>query len=172
MVGKGNDLVGAAAEAAQGAQINVCSRMRPVAVLFDCIVIGGGGAGHVSAATEGQRGRWVRVLEHSNKVGKRILMSGGGRCNFTNYEVEPRHYRSEFSHFCISALRRYPPERFLQLVHKHQVPYHEKPLGQLFCDRKSKNILDLLLAECEQGQVQIRTSSPVRRVTRWPGFDT
>lgn len=143
-----------------------------MAEVFDCIVIGGGAAGLMCAATAGQRGRRVLVLEHSNKVGKKILMSGGGRCNFTNYEVEPRHYRSENSHFCISALRRYPPERFLQLVHKHQVPYHEKTLGQLFCDRKSKDILDLLLAECEQGQVQIRTSSPVRRVTRWPGFQT
>src|SRR5690625_5531037 len=124
------------------------------------------------AATAGQRGRRVLVLEHSNNVRQKILMSGGGRCNFTTSEVEPRHYRSENSHFCISALRRYPPERFLQLVHKHQVPYHEKTLGQLFCDRKSKNILDLLLAECEQGQVQIRTSRPVRLVTRWPGFQT
>lgn len=118
------------------------------------------------AATAGQRGRRVLVLEHSNKVGKKILMSGGGRCNFTNYEVEPRHYLSGNPRFCISALRRYTPERFLELVHKHQVPYHEKTLGQLFCDRKSKDILDLLLAECEQGQVQIRTSTPVRQVQR------
>lgn len=137
-----------------------------MAEFFDCVVIGGGAAGLMCAATAGQRGRRVLVLEHSNKVGKKILMSGGGRCNFTNYEVEPRHYRSENARFCISALRRYTPERFLQLVHKHQVPYHEKTLGQLFCDRKSKDILNLLLAECEQGQVQIRTSSPVRQVQR------
>lgn len=135
-----------------------------MAEVFDCVVIGGGAAGLMCAATAGQRGRRVLVLEHSNKVGRKILMSGGGRCNFTNYEVEPRHYRSDNPRFCISALRRYTPERFLQLVHKHQVPYHEKTLGQLFCDRKSKDILNLLLAECDQGQVQIRTSSPARHV--------
>ncbi|WP_373568239.1 NAD(P)/FAD-dependent oxidoreductase [Marinimicrobium sp. ABcell2] len=135
---------------------------------FDCVVIGGGAAGLMCAATAGQRGRRVLVLEHTKKVGKKILMSGGGRCNFTNYEVEPRHYRSENAHFCISALRRFTPDDFLELVHKYQLPYHEKTLGQLFCDHKSRDILNLLLAECELGQVEIRTNSPVHKVEPLP----
>ena len=101
---------------------------------FDCVVIGGGAAGLMCAAQAGLRGRSVTVLDHANKVGKKILMSGGGRCNFTNYYVEPSNYLSNNPHFCKSALSRYTQYDFLELVNRHGLAYHEKTLGQLFCD--------------------------------------
>lgn len=123
----------------------------------DCIVIGGGAAGLFCAAMAGQRGRSVRILDHANKVGKKILMSGGGRCNFTNYFVEPDNFLSSNPYFCISALSRFTQYDFLELVGKYHLQYHEKTLGQLFCDNKAKDILAILLAECEAGNVDIRT---------------
>ncbi len=131
---------------------------------FDCVVIGGGAAGLMCAGVAGQRGLKVLVLEHANKVGKKILMSGGGRCNFTNYVVEPRHYLSTNPHFCISALRRYTPANFLELVQRYNLEYHEKSQGQLFCDHKAKDVLNILLAECDAGGVQIQTRCEVESV--------
>lgn len=131
---------------------------------FDCIVIGGGAAGLMCAATAGKRGRSVAVLDHANKVGKKILMSGGGRCNFTNYYVEPSNYLSQNPHFCKSALSRYTQYDFIELVSKYQLQYHEKTLGQLFCDNKAKDILNILLAECELSGVQITTHCTINQV--------
>jgi predicted Rossmann fold flavoprotein len=128
---------------------------------YDCIVIGGGAAGLMCAAAAGARGRSVLVIESSNKVGKKILMSGGGRCNFTNYAVEPENYLCANKHFCKSALSRYTQWDFIALVERHAVAYHEKTLGQLFCDNKSKDILQMLLAECDAVGVQIVTDETV-----------
>ena len=131
---------------------------------FDVIVVGGGAAGLMCAAMAGQRGRRVLVLERTSKVGKKILMSGGGRCNFTNMDVEPSCYLSANPHFCKSALSRYTQWDFIGLVAQYGIPYHEKKLGQLFCDNSAKDILDMLLAECEKGGVEIRTDCDIRAV--------
>lgn len=130
----------------------------------DCVVIGGGAAGLMCAATAGQRGRSVMVLDRSNKVGKKILMSGGGRCNFTNLYAEPDNFISDNPHFCKSALSRYTQYDFLDLIDRHQLAYHEKTLGQLFCDNKSRDILNILLAECESAGVQIHTDCQISSV--------
>ena len=114
------------------------------------------------AITAGQRGRRVMVLDHANKVGKKILMSGGGRCNFTNLHSSPENFLSANPHFCKSALSRYTPWDFIALVEKHAVPYHEKKLGQLFCDRSSKDIVAVLLAECRAAGVEVRTHTPAQ----------
>src|SRR5690606_31846489 len=103
----------------------------------DVVIIGAGAAGLMCAATAGQRGRNVLVIDHANKVGKKILMSGGGRCNFTNMHTTPADFISDNSHFCKSALSRFTQWDFIELVQKHQIPYHEKKLGQLFCDQKA-----------------------------------
>lgn len=126
----------------------------------DVVVIGAGAAGLMCAAHAGARGRRVLVLDHANKAGKKILMSGGGNCNFTNLYTEPANFLSENAHFCKSALARYTQWDFIALVNKHRVPYHEKKLGQLFCDNKSIDILKMLLAECEAvgATVQLNTS--------------
>jgi predicted Rossmann fold flavoprotein len=129
-------------------------------VQYDVIIIGAGAAGLMCAAVAGQRGRSVLVLDHTNKAGKKILMSGGGRCNFTNYYVEPDRYLCYNSHFCKSALSRYTQWDFIGLVEKHNIPYHEKQLGELFCDNKASDILNMLLTECELSgaKVQLKTS--------------
>jgi predicted Rossmann fold flavoprotein len=129
-------------------------------VQYDVIIIGAGAAGLMCAAVAGQRGRSVLVLDHANKAGKKILMSGGGRCNFTNYYVEPDRYLCHNPHFCKSALSRYTQWDFIGLVDKHNIPYHEKQLGELFCDNKSSDILEMLLSECNQvgAKVQLKTS--------------
>lgn len=131
---------------------------------WDVIVIGAGAAGLMCAITAGQRGRRVLVLESANKPGKKILMSGGGRCNFTNLYVESENFLSENPHFCKSALSRYTQWDFIDLVCKHQVAYHEKTLGQLFCDSSSKEILDMLLNEAEQAGVTLKTRCEVTQV--------
>ncbi|NQV87808.1 MAG: NAD(P)/FAD-dependent oxidoreductase [Woeseiaceae bacterium] len=123
----------------------------------DVIIIGGGAAGLMCAIVAGQRGRRVIVLEGSNKIGKKILMSGGGRCNFTNLHTEPSRFISANPHFCISALSRYTHWDFIALVEKHGIAYHEKTLGQLFCDTSSKEIVAMLVAECEAVSVGILT---------------
>ncbi|MEE4303116.1 MAG: NAD(P)/FAD-dependent oxidoreductase [Wenzhouxiangella sp.] len=128
---------------------------------FDVCIIGAGAAGLMCAITAGRRGRSVLVVDHANKVGKKILMSGGGRCNFTNMYSAPENFLSANPHFCKSALSRYTPWDFIALVDHHEIPYHEKKLGQLFCDRSSKDIVRLLLAECEAAGAQVRTHSPV-----------
>ena len=123
----------------------------------DCVVIGGGAAGLFCALTAGQRGRKVLVLDSSNKVGKKILMSGGGRCNFTNLHIDPENYISSNPHFVKSALSSYTQWDFVALVEKHGIGYHEKTLGQLFCNKSSKQILAMLLTECEEVGVEILT---------------
>ena len=131
---------------------------------YDVIVIGGGAAGLFCALTAGQRGRSVLVLDSSNKVGKKILMSGGGGCNFTNLDITPKNYLSNNPHFCISALNRYNQWQFIDLVEHHQIPYHEKSHGELFCDNSSKDILKMLLDECAAAQVVIRTKAIVSQI--------
>ncbi len=131
---------------------------------YDVIVIGGGAAGLFCALTAGQRGRSVLVLDSSNKVGKKILMSGGGGCNFTNLDITPENYLSQNPHFCISALNRYNQWQFIDLVERHNIPYHEKSHGELFCDNSSKDILKMLLDECTAAQVIIRTKSIISQI--------
>jgi predicted Rossmann fold flavoprotein len=123
----------------------------------DVIVVGGGAAGLMCAIAAGQRGRQVLVLEGSNKIGKKILMSGGGRCNFTNMQTEPSRFISANPHFCKSALSRYAQWDFVSLVEKHDIAYHEKTLGQLFCNKSSKEIVAMLASECDKAGVKIFT---------------
>ncbi len=127
----------------------------------EVVVIGAGAAGLMCAIAAGARGREVLVLDHANKVGKKILMSGGGRCNFTNLHCGPDNFISANPHFAKSALSRYTPADFVALVEKHAVPWHEKKLGQLFCDRSSKDIVRLLLDECAAVGAEVRTHAPV-----------
>ena len=122
---------------------------------FDVIVLGAGAAGLMCAAVAGQRGRRVLLLEHNAQPGRKILISGGGRCNFTNLHCGPRNFLSENPHFGKSALALYQPRHFLELVERYGIAWHEKTLGQLFCDQSSRAIVDMLLAECECGRVEI-----------------
>ncbi|MDA0910406.1 MAG: NAD(P)/FAD-dependent oxidoreductase [Proteobacteria bacterium] len=130
----------------------------------DVIVIGAGASGLMCAIEAAKRGRKVLVLDHANKVGKKILMSGGGRCNFTNYYVEPARFLSQNPHFCKSALTRYTQWDFIALVDAYQLNYHEKTLGQLFCDGKSHEIVDILLNECRKYQVEIKLNTTVNQL--------
>ena len=132
----------------------------------DVLVLGGGAAGLFCAAVAGQRGRTVRVLERAERVGKKILVSGGGRCNFTNLHATPENYLSDQPAFCRSALARYAPQDFVALVERHGVAYHEKKLGQLFCDAGSREIVNLLLNECADAGVHVETNADVRRIER------
>src|SRR5258708_37350258 len=120
---------------------------------FDVAIIGAGAAGMMCAATAGQRGRRVLLIDHYAKIGEKIRISGGGRCNFTNIHCTYRNFISRNLDFCRSALARYTPKHFISLVESHGIPYHEKTLGQLFCDGSSKRIIDMLVAECEKGRV-------------------
>ncbi len=131
---------------------------------FDAIVVGGGAAGLMCALTAGRRGLRVLVVEHANKVGKKILMSGGGRCNFTNTGASPANYLSANPHFCKSALARYTPAHFIEMVERHGIAYHEKELGQLFCDESSKLVVKMLLDECAAAGVRIETACAIDRV--------
>jgi len=135
-----------------------------VAEAFDALIIGGGAAGLMCAITAGQRGKRVMVVEHANRVGKKILMSGGGRCNFTNTGTTPANYLSANPHFCKSALARYTPWDFIAMVERHGIAYHEKELGQLFCDESSKLIVKMLLGECAAAGVRVETSCGIERV--------
>ncbi len=128
---------------------------------WDVIIIGGGAAGLFCAIEAGKRGRKVLVLEHSERVGKKIAISGGGRCNFTNIYTSPENFFSANPHFCKSALARYTAADFILLVEKYGIAYHEKKLGQLFCDGSSQQIIDLLLAECKAAEVEIRCGCQV-----------
>ncbi len=130
----------------------------------DVLILGAGAAGLLCAFTAGRRGLRVRVVECANKPGKKILMSGGGRCNFTNTGTAPEHFISANPHFCKSALARYTPEDFVAMVGRHGIAWHEKELGQLFCDDSSKQILRMLLDECAQAGVEIHTDCEVQRV--------
>lgn len=132
----------------------------------DVVVIGAGAAGLMCAFTAAARGRRVLLLDHANKAGKKILMSGGGRCNFTNMYTEPANFLSGNPHFCKSALARYTQWDFIEMVSRHGVPYHEKKLGQLFCDNKASDILDMLFEECRQAGVDLRLNTSVQSVER------
>ncbi len=131
---------------------------------YDVIIIGAGASGLYCALTAGRRGRRVLVLDHANKAGKKILMSGGGRCNFTNYFVEPEHFIGSNPHFCKSALSRYPSWEFIGMVEQHKIPYHEREHGQLFCDDSAQDILTMLLDECAAVGVQVKLNTQVDSV--------
>ncbi len=135
-------------------------------IAVDVIIIGAGGAGLMAAAEAGRRGRRVVVLEHNDRVGKKITISGGGRCNFTNLGATAENFLSSNPDFCKSALARYTPWDFIALVEKHRVPYHEKKLGQQFCDASSRAIIDLLLAECSAAKVDIRLNCRVESIAK------
>ena len=137
---------------------------------FDALVLGGGAAGLFCAIEAGKRGRRVAVLEHADRIGKKILISGGGRCNFTNIHCSPENFISANEHFAKSALARYTPADFIALVEKHRIPSHEKTLGQLFCDRSAQDIIDLLESECREAGVQIFVQSRIQEVRRTTEF--
>jgi predicted Rossmann fold flavoprotein len=132
----------------------------------DVLIIGGGAAGLMCAIEAGKRGRSVAVIEHASRLGNKILISGGGRCNFTNVNAGPENYLSGSPHFCKSALARYRPADFIALVERHGIAYHQKKLGQLFCDLSSKQIVDMLRAECEAANVQIILNCKVESVQK------
>ncbi len=133
---------------------------------FDAVIIGAGAAGLFCAAQAGQAGLRVLVVDNGKKAGRKILMSGGGRCNFTNLYTEPAAYLSQNPHFCKSALARYTQWDFIDLVGRYQIAWHEKTLGQLFCDDSAEQIVDMLLQECAKGQVTLRLRSEVLEVAR------
>ena len=140
--------------------------MTPAIESFDAVIIGAGAAGLMCALTAGQRGRRVLLLEHTDKAGAKILISGGGRCNFTNLGCTPARFVSSNPSFCISALRRYSQADFIGLVERHRIPYHEKTLGQLFCDGSARVIVAMLLEECSAAHVDLRLGQTVTGVSR------
>ncbi|MGD0467955.1 MAG: NAD(P)/FAD-dependent oxidoreductase [Terriglobales bacterium] len=133
---------------------------------YDVIILGGGAAGLMCAMEAGKRGRRVLVLERADRIGKKILISGGGRCNFTNLQSSPENFLSANPHFAKSALARYTPADFVCLVEKHRIPYHEKQLGQLFCDRAASDITAMLEQECRDAGVEIRCNTKVNEVLK------
>jgi predicted Rossmann fold flavoprotein len=133
---------------------------------FDVVVLGAGAAGLMCALRAGQRGRRVLLLEHAEKVGKKILISGGGRCNFTNLEARPEAFLSNNPHFCKSALARYTQRDFIELVEKHGIAWHEKTLGQLFCDGSARQIVAMLLAECAAAGVDVRVAHRITAIEK------
>lgn len=137
---------------------------------FDVVILGAGAAGLLCAAEAGRRGRRAALLEHTERAGKKILISGGGRCNFTNLHCRPENFLSANPHFAKSALARYTPQDFLAMVEKHRIPYHEKTLGQLFCDRSANDIVQALEAECSAGGVQIFLKQRITEVQRTTEF--
>ena len=137
---------------------------------FDALILGGGAAGLMCAIEAGKRGRRVAVLEHADRLGKKILISGGGRCNFTNLHSQPENFLSSNPHFAKSVLARYTPADFIALVEKHGIPYHEKTLGQLFCDRSSRDILGMLESECRDAKTTIFLDTKIQEVERTNEF--
>ena len=137
---------------------------------FDVIVLGGGAAGLLCAIEAGKRGRRVALLERAEKIGKKILISGGGRCNFTNLHCQPKHFLSENPHFAKSALARYTPADFIALVEKHGISYHEKTLGQLFCDHSAIEIITMLESECRAANVKLVVDAKIHEVRRDTAF--
>jgi predicted Rossmann fold flavoprotein len=137
---------------------------------FDALILGGGAAGLMCAIEAGKRGRRVAVLDHADRLGKKILISGGGRCNFTNLQCQPENFLSSNPHFAKSALARYTPADFIALVEKHRIPYHEKTLGQLFCDRSARDILAMLEEECRAANVAIFLNTRIQEVSHTTGF--
>ncbi len=134
--------------------------------MTDVVIIGAGAAGLMCAIVAGQRGKSVLVLERGERIGAKILISGGGRCNFTNKYARPENYLSSNPDFCKSALARYTPDDFIALVERHGIAYHEKKLGQLFCDHSSREIVEMLRKECDDARVEIKTSADVTAVRR------
>lgn len=132
----------------------------------EVVIIGAGAAGLMCAIEAGKRGRKVVILEQANRPGKKILMSGGGRCNFTNLYIRPEDYISHNPHFCKSALKRYTQWDFINLVKRHHIPFHEKTLGQLFCDHKSQDIVDMLLRECAEYNVKIYLNTVIEKIAK------
>jgi len=137
---------------------------------FDVVIVGAGAAGLMCAMTAGQRGRRVLLLEHNDRAGAKILISGGGRCNFTNLEIAPERFLSANPNFCKSALSRYTQHDFIALVERHRIRYHEKTLGQLFCDGSARELLAMLLAECASARVDLRTGHSVTAIIRADRF--
>jgi len=137
---------------------------------FDALILGAGAAGLFCAAEAGKRGRRVVVLERADRIGKKILISGGGRCNFTNIHCRPENFISANEHFAKSALARYTPSDFVALVEKHRIPYHEKTLGQLFCDRSAQDITNMLESECRDANVEIFLNAKIEEVQRSSEF--
>ncbi len=137
---------------------------------FDALILGGGAAGLMCAIEAGKRGRRVAVLERADRLGKKILISGGGRCNFTNLHCQPENFLSSNPNFAKSALARYTPADFIALVEKHGIPYHEKARGQLFCDRSARDILGMLESECRDAGVQIFLNTRIHAVERAGAF--
>ena len=133
---------------------------------FDVVIIGAGAAGLMCALTAGQRGRKVLLLDHSKAVGEKIRISGGGRCNFTNLYTAPKNFISQNLHFCVSALKRFTQQDFIALVKKHEIAFHEKTLGQLFCDVSSRQIIAMLLKECSDGAVEIRLETSAGKIKK------
>jgi predicted Rossmann fold flavoprotein len=133
---------------------------------FDVIIVGAGAAGLMCALTAGQRGRRVLLLEHVDRVGAKILISGGGRCNFTNLHSAPDRFLSGNAGFCKSALSRYTQADFISLIERHGIPYHEKTLGQLFCNGSARAVVAMLMAECAQGGVDVRVGQTVTDISR------
>ena len=145
-------------------------RMTTATQAFDVIILGAGAAGLMCALTAGQRGRKVLLLDHADKVGAKILISGGGRCNFTNLDSAPDRFLSGNPDFCRSALGRYTQADFIALIERHGIAYHEKTLGQLFCDGSARAVVAMLLAECAQGGVDVRVGYNVTDISRADGF--
>ena len=144
--------------------------MTTVTKTFDVIVLGAGAAGLMCALTAGQRGKTVLLIDHDDKVGAKILISGGGRCNFTNLQIEPDRFLSGNADFCRSALGRYTQHDFIAMVERHGIAYHEKTLGQLFCDGSAREIVAMLLVECAQGGVEVKLGTTVTDISRADGF--
>jgi len=142
------------------------------ATTHDVIILGAGGAGLMCAGVAGQRGKRVALLDHADAPGKKILISGGGRCNFTNLDVRPTCYLSNNPHFVKSALTRYTAQDFIALVEAYKIAWHEKTLGQLFCDGSAKQIVELLLAECDKGHVDLSLNAPIHDIRHSDGVFT
>lgn len=137
---------------------------------YDVLVIGAGAAGLMAASQAGKRGKKVLLLEHTNKIGEKIRISGGGRCNFTNLHASPKNYLSNNLHFVISPLTRYTQHDFIKLVESYKISYHEKTLGQLFCDSSSMQIINMLVEECKKGNVEIKLNCAINSVTKPENF--
>ncbi len=136
----------------------------------DAIIVGGGAAGLFCAAEAGKRGRRILLIEHNAQLGRKIIISGGGRCNFTNLDVKAENFLSANPHFAKSALARYTPDDFIKLVKKHRISFYEKKLGQLFCRERSYQIVEMLEDECAKGGVEVLTDCSVKKVTRTENF--
>ena len=132
---------------------------------YDVIIIGAGAAGLMCASQAGKRGRKTLIIDHAKKPGEKIRISGGGRCNFTNLYTNPNNFISQNPHFCISALKRFSQHDFIKLVEKYKIPYHEKTLGQLFCDNSSKDIVNMLLDECNHN-VTLHLNSNITNISK------